>query len=145
MDIYFRHENKCFNFRVSAVINKESKILLSHINDTYTLPGGRVKFGETTEKAIKRAILEEFNVKAEVIKLLSINENFFEYGDDDYHELLFVYSCEINEEIDINEVNNNELMDDIYEFVSINEIMNLNLKPEFLLTELKKLSNYINK
>ena len=142
MDIYFRHDRKCFNFRVSAVIKNDNRILLSHYNNVYTLPGGRVHFGETTEQSIKRIIQNELNVNVKIIKLLSINENFFEYGDDDYHELLFVYLCELEPSIQ-------EDLNDQYNFFTVAEMIDLNIKPEFLLTELKKLSgnisHYINK
>jgi ADP-ribose pyrophosphatase YjhB (NUDIX family) len=136
MDIYFRHDYKCFNFRVAAIIKNENQILLKNRGDAWTLPGGRVKFGEMTEQAIKREIYEQLNIPVQVIKLLSINENFFAYGDDDYHEVLFVYHCELVNPQDFQYKNNNEKD---YEYKIISDLGNLNLKPEFLLAELKKL------
>lgn len=141
MDVYFRHDQKCFNFRVAGIIKKDHQVLLSKFNDFYTLPGGRVKFGETTEQAIKRKIVEEIGIKVNINKLLSINENFFEYGEDDYHEVLFVYLCEAQNSADMDE---NEIIKDKFIYKSINDLVNLNLKPEFLLEELKKLPERIS-
>ncbi len=142
MDINFRHDHKCFNLRVASVIKNEDKILLSNDVNYYTLPGGRVHFGETTEVAIKRAIYEQLNLQVKISKLLSINENFFDYEDDEYHELLFVYLCEIDdkqkEEMDMNKYSRKN-----YHFISFKEILNLNFKPEFLLSDLKKVTNEI--
>jgi len=144
MDINFKHGNKCFNFRVASVIKKGDKILLSNDQNYHTLPGGRVHFGETTEKAVKRAVYEALNIKVNISKLLSINENFFDYGDDDYHELLFVYLCEIEDEVDIEEINLSKYMKNKYQFVSFKEILDLKFKPEFLLNDLENISKEIS-
>jgi len=42
--------------------------------------GGRIKFGETAEEAVKREVYEETGIKMEVDRLGFINENYF-YGD----------------------------------------------------------------
>ncbi len=143
MDINFKHEHKCFNFRVASVIKKDDMILLTNENQYHTLPGGRVRFGETTETTVKRAILEELNVHVSISKLLSINENFFDYGDDEYHELLFVYLCEIDTDIDIETINAYPPSKGHFKFISFKELLNINFKPEFLLSDLDKLSNQI--
>jgi ADP-ribose pyrophosphatase YjhB (NUDIX family) len=143
MYINFKHDHKCFNLRVSSVINKDDKILFSRDNDFYTLPGGRVFFGETTENALKRTILNDLNIKIKIVKLLSINENFFDYGVDEYHELLFVYLCEIDNDEEIADEIVNTKKDKSYHFITMKEILNLNLKPEFLLSDLKNISQDI--
>ncbi len=143
MYINFKHDHKCFNFRVASVIKKGDKILLTSDENYYTLPGGRVLFGETTEKALKRAVLEELNVHIKISKLLSINENFFDYGDDEYHELLLVYLCELEEEVEIDDINNRQVHKRKYYFIPFKDILNLNFKPEFLLSDLKNVSKEI--
>ena len=136
MEIYFRHDQKCFNFRVAAIIKTNDKILLSKFNEVYTLPGGRVEFGETTEKAIQRKIFKDLEIKVEVSRLISINENFFEYDVDEYHEVLFTYLCEIDEKIDVDRVSNNNKN---FDLVYLNDLTHLNFKPGYLLDELKKI------
>jgi ADP-ribose pyrophosphatase YjhB (NUDIX family) len=137
MDIYFRHDHKCFNFRVAAIIKlDDNRILMSRFNEIYTLPGGRVRFGETTEKALKREIRATLGLEIKIDRLVSINENFFDYGSDEYHEVLFIYLCDLTAPIQEDIISEN---DEIYQFISINELINLKIKPEFLLEELKKL------
>ncbi|QVK17974.1 NUDIX domain-containing protein [Mycoplasmatota bacterium] len=143
MDINFKHDHKCFNFRVASVIKKEDKILLTKDLNYHTLPGGRVHFGETTETAVKRAVYDALNIHVEISKLLSINENFFDYGEDDYHELLFVYLCEIEDDVDIEDIDFSKFTKTQYQLISCKEILNLNFKPEFILSDLEKVSNQI--
>jgi len=142
MYINFKHGNKCFNLRVASVINNDDKILLTGDDKFYTLPGGRVYFGETTEHALNRSIYEELNIKIKIIKLLSINENFFDYGKDDYHELLFVYLCELEKDFNDNIVFHKD-EEKSFHFIPIKDILTLNFKPEFLLSDLKKVSKDI--
>lgn len=146
MDIYFKRDDQCFNLRVSAVIKRDNKIILKKdVSAYYTLPGGRVRFGETTERAIKRIIFEEFNWKINIVRLISINENFFSYSEDDYHEVLFIYLCEL---IDDEEAMTDNPPSKIH-FVSISDLLQINLQPRFLIEELKRLpltiSHTINK
>jgi ADP-ribose pyrophosphatase YjhB (NUDIX family) len=135
MDIYFRHDQKCFNFRVAAIIKlDDNRILMTRYNDAYTLPGGRVRFGETTEKALKREIRTNLDVEIRIDRLVSINENFFDYGNDEYHEVLFIYLCDLTEDI-----HEDTITDEVYQFIAISDLINIKIKPEFLLEELKKL------
>lgn len=138
MEIYFKHDHKCFNLQVAAVIKKEDKFLISKHDKLYTLPGGRVQFNETTEKSIKRHVLEDFNIQVKITKLLSINENFFDYSEDLYHELLLVYLCEVEEDIIDAEID-----EERFKFVSFQDMIDLNFKPKVLLSDLKKISKEI--
>ena len=58
-----------FNYRVAAIIKKDGKILLhkSKKDNFYTIPGGRVKVGESSIKTLKREFIEkiekDINVK----------------------------------------------------------------------------------
>lgn len=49
MDIRYTYENNKFNYRVSAIIISENKILAMRDERSpyYYLPGGRVQMGET--------------------------------------------------------------------------------------------------
>lgn len=138
MEIYFKHDHKCFNLRVAAVIKKEDKFLIAKHNQIYSLPSGRVRFNETTENSIKQHVLNELNIQVEIVKLLSINENFFDFQDDEYHELLLVYLCEVVDLFSGEEIDKSR-----YEFYSFQDLLDLNFKPEFLLSDLKKFSEVI--
>lgn len=141
MEIYFKRGNQSFNFRVAAIIKKDNQILVSKFNDTYTLPGGRVRFGETTEKGLQRAIFSELGVIVSIQRLISINENFFTYGEDDYHEVLFTYLCDIEEDIDTDKVSNEK---ESYHFMKLQDLLKANLKPAFLINDLKQLPHSIH-
>ncbi len=76
-------EDGLINLRVGAIIMKNGKILMvgNNIRSEYLYSvGGRIKFGETSEEAVIREVLEETGVKLEVDRLGFIHENYF-YGD----------------------------------------------------------------
>lgn len=144
MEIYFKRNDQCFNLRVVAIIKRDDKVLFKKdLDHFYTLPGGRVRFGETTERAIKRILYENFNLRVTINRLVSINENFFSYSDDDYHEVLFVYHCDLRED-SIDE----PLYSNLHS-VSVHDLFQINIQPRFLIEELKRLplniSHTVNK
>ena len=69
---------------VRAILIKEDKILL--VKHTYSnswfLPGGGMKKGETFEAAIKRELNEELGITVHNLKLHGIYNNFFEGKND---------------------------------------------------------------
>lgn len=70
------------NIRVGAIIIKGGKILMvgnERSNYLYSV-GGRIKFGETAEEAVRREVFEETGVKMEIDRLGFVHENYF-YGD----------------------------------------------------------------
>lgn len=69
------------NIRVGAIIVKDGKILMAGDERKYLYTvGGRIKFGETTEEAVVREVMEETGVKMEIDRLGFVLENYF-YGD----------------------------------------------------------------
>ena len=51
------------------IVNEEGHVLLvrnNHRNDTYEMPGGRLELGETLKEAVKREVLEETGIHAEI-------------------------------------------------------------------------------
>jgi ADP-ribose pyrophosphatase YjhB (NUDIX family) len=64
---------------VSAVIFREGKVLLvrrarSPANGFYSLPGGRVEFGESLDVALHREVDEETGLKIEILGLAGWRE-----------------------------------------------------------------------
>ena len=53
--------------------------------------GGGVKFGETTQEALKREIREETGLEVTGLKLLTILENLFMLEGKQGHEIVYVY------------------------------------------------------
>lgn len=141
MDISFKTDLGKFNYRISAAIyNKEhSKFLLQKGNafDFWVLPGGRCQISEFSEEAVKRELQEELgNIKISIIKLVGVSENLFQF-DLPYHELSFCYAIEIDNSCDILSKEGCfygiESKDYIFEWKSIDEIKEINLKPSFSL------------
>lgn len=81
------------NIRVAFWLTQKEQILVSLFpSGRYSLPGGRVQFGETSEKAIQRELLEEVGYFLETPQLMAVIENFFPSDGALFHELLFVYT-----------------------------------------------------
>ena len=95
-DITVKVGEHILNYRVSAIFRYGNKILLHHeLNSIhYTLPGGRVKEGETTEETLKREIKEEMGQEVKIIKSVSFMENLFTDNKKKYHEILVTYELE---------------------------------------------------
>ncbi len=72
-------ENGIINIRVGAIIMQGGKFLMAgnDRSDYLYSVGGRVKFGETAEEAVKREVFEETGVEMEIDRLGFIHENYF--------------------------------------------------------------------
>ena len=98
-DLTFKTNEGKFNYRVCAVIIHEDKVLAMKDGhaDYYYLPGGRVQFNETAEKALLRELKEELNIDASIIRPLYFNQSFF--NEDtlkiDYHEICIYFLVDI--------------------------------------------------
>lgn len=69
MDISFKMGDEKFNYRVSAIIIYNGRILAMYHekpSEYYSLPGGRVMMWETAEQAMMREILEELGVSLKI-------------------------------------------------------------------------------
>tara|TARA_Y100000310_G_C20527666_1_gene736870 strand:- start:41 stop:487 length:447 start_codon:yes stop_codon:yes gene_type:complete len=76
---------------IGIMLLRDNKILLGkrhedpkkadsalHGAGTWTMPGGKVDFGETIENAAKRELLEETGIKANSIDLISVSDEILE-------------------------------------------------------------------
>ena len=70
-DCGFTRENKWFRYRAAAIIIEEDCALFAgnEIDNYYYSIGGGVHVGETSEKAVKREVLEETGVEYEIERL----------------------------------------------------------------------------
>lgn len=96
MDLTLTTDSGRLNVRVAAVILSDNKILIEKSERVpfAVCPGGRVKFGETAERAIERELFEEFGEKPRVIRPLYVHQNFFDMNGYYYHELCFFFLTE---------------------------------------------------
>lgn len=88
---------KLFNFRIAGIALREGHVLVHRATHElfWTFPGGRAEIGETSEETLRREIVEELGVEAEIGPLLWTVENFFHFEKRDYHELGFYYRMEL--------------------------------------------------
>jgi len=59
--------------------------------------GGGIEFGESSQDALRREILEELGAEITAIQLLGVLENIFIYEGKQGHEVVFVYDAEFVE------------------------------------------------
>lgn len=94
-DLTLHIEGGIVNIRVAAWIEHQDELLIcTYPNGIQTLPGGRVKFGESTLQAVMREVQEETNEHFTNPQLIAVIENFFTY-DKPFHEFLYVYKGNI--------------------------------------------------
>ena len=91
--IRFDEGGRRFNYRIVGVAIHDGLVLLHCAGDEpfWTLPGGRAEIGETAEQTIRREIQEELSTDVEVLRLLWLVENFFDYDGLSYHELALYF------------------------------------------------------
>lgn len=82
-----------FNYRVVGVAIHDGAVLLHRANQEtfWTLPGGRAEHGESAEETISREMVEELGTSVDVVRLLWLVENFFDYDGWRYHELALYF------------------------------------------------------
>lgn len=144
-------EGIIFNYRAVAVIKEENYILLhkSEEEQFWSLPGGRVEFGESSEKAVIRELKEEVNIDGKVLRMLWYVEDFYKYKEESYHEIATYYLVELldskfkdKEKEFYGEEGEKTL---IYKWFNIKDLDKIELYPIFLKTKLNNLKENIEK
>lgn len=92
MDLTFKVEKTCFNYRGGAICKHDNKILIlqGDSEDFWYVPGGRVKMLENREDALKRELAEEIGVPIKRKRLIWSVENFFTLSERKFHEISFI-------------------------------------------------------
>ena len=142
-DLTINLGEQMLNCRAAGIIVKDNHVLL-HKNkkDPYwTLIGGRIQLGEDSAHAVEREFEEELGIPAKADRLLWIVENFFAYRDYPFHEYSFIYLIkDVENKLQVNgEVISHVAGDFIYEWIPLERIEAISLKPDFLREKLVKL------
>ena len=149
-DMDVKNKKGHFKLRVSAIIIKDGKILLTKSikNEGYRFPGGHVKIGESTKESMIREIKEEVGINAKIKNLYGILELIYKDNKTNktYQEINYYYSVESPElkdfnDFEINEIDNGEKKCHKFKWFDLSEIDKINLKPKKMI---KYLKNNIN-
>ncbi len=149
MDLRFLVDGMKLNVRSGIIIIKDNKILL-HKNDNkdnYCLPGGGVKFLESSEEAVIREIKEETNLDIKVDEFVTTIESLFEKDGIKFHEIYFIYKGSFIKDIDTNKIIKNVEGKPIkYGFVDLDKIEDYYILPVIIKDIIKnKKSHIINR
>ncbi|MDP7988929.1 NUDIX hydrolase [Bacillus sp. MHSD_36] len=142
MDLTFKVEETCFNYRVGAICKHNNNILILQGDgeDFWYVPGGRVKMLENSEDALKRELAEELAVPIEVKRLIWSVENFFTLSERKFHEISFYYEVELKE-LPVNGADqyilNEEDRTYKFKWVPVDELHAYNLQPVFIKEKVK--------
>ena len=125
MDLSVNIKDIRLNIRTAVIIKTNNGYIFEkdHLNRFYWVVGGRIKINETSEEAAKREIKEELGIKIKNIKLIAIVEDFFEFDNENFHEICFYYSCKLNKTINLPKN---------YYYITKNKMKTVNIQPKIL-------------
>ena len=142
----FESDEYICDLRVAAVLVKNNKILVQREKNgnEYALPGGHVKIGETLEAGLIREIAEEIGVKITCKRLLWSEECFWEWNGKQAHNIAFYYLIELDEDFEILDdefICQKDNCNVLIGWMSIDEIQNVTIYPEFIKKEIFRLND----
>ncbi len=59
--------------------------------------GGGIEFGERSEDALRRELMEEINADVGEVRCLGVLENIYRFNNNPYHEIVVVYDGVLND------------------------------------------------
>ncbi|UOQ95475.1 NUDIX domain-containing protein [Halobacillus shinanisalinarum] len=137
MDIRFKIGSTKFNYRAVGILVEQNHVLLHKQWDEHhwSLPGGGVEIGEPADKAVVREIKEELGWDTKVKNLSWVVENFFQYNQENFHELGFYYILSSRGKhpmFGTDPFHGEEGQRLIYQWFPISELVSMHLQPPFL-------------
>jgi ADP-ribose pyrophosphatase YjhB (NUDIX family) len=131
------------NYRVAGICVHDGHVLLhrEEKEDFWVAPGGRPRLYESSRDALIREMDEEILTRVEVLGLLWVVENFFEYFAENWHEIAFYYQMSLPEDSPYRDVGvdfsgKEGDMTLLFHWFPIEEIEQVRLYPTFLRTAL---------
>ncbi len=141
-DFRSRTENQIFGVRATALIIQNSQIYLDrNENNQYYTIGGAICVNEFSEDAVKREVMEEIGTSVEVERLAFIVENHFTQSDVQFHNIEFHYIVRPLEEPTSSMIEDGVTR--ICEWIALDDLDRIDLKPAFLKEELQNLTNTV--
>jgi len=136
-DIVLRGNQFSFKYRTTGIfINAKGNIAINvdPVTQQASLPGGKVKYGETSREAIEREFIEEVGIHVRAIRLIAVIENLFNIDDQQYNEIMFTW---LIERVDQEQVFAKDSWEQCVTWRKISELPDI--KPKILQTVLRDL------
>lgn len=140
-DISYTNGHQRFRYRAAAIIIEEGAIcfMSSPSEDYHYSVGGAVQFGETTEEAVLREVIEETGQQYEIDRLVCFHENFFSNSNGvlrglDCHEICLYYLMKPK-----GKQFQSQIKDETVHWIPIQELENHRVFPTFIPQILKGL------
>ncbi len=146
----FSSQQGRFNYRTVAVLIHGGRVLVhrGEKDDFWSLPGGRVEFGESAAAALERELHEELGIETRTERLLWLAENFFCYNEIEHHELGFYFLVQtppdwarLNDDAPFYSLDGNTPI--IFRWRPLAALHDLRLYPSFLASGLVDLPQHI--
>lgn len=142
MDWLFKTDEGIFHVRVAGILVVDGKLLIQRdASGACAIPGGHLRFGETTTEALAREFREELDMDIICDRLLWTEENFWRWGGTDAHNLCYYYLVSLPVGAALPEPG--ALMKDnssiVFDWLPVGELDGVEIYPEFLKTELSQL------
>ncbi|MGQ7562996.1 NUDIX hydrolase [Streptococcus suis] len=142
MDFRTRVDNQIFGVRATALIIKDGKIFLTKdSNGRYYTIGGAIEVNEVAADAAVQEVKEELGIDSRVNQLAFVVENQFTHEGIDFHNIELHFIVEpigaIPEEMI------EEKLKQTYEWIEIDNLVNLDVVPAFLAEELPNWSGQV--
>lgn len=98
--ITFTEDSIRFVYRIVGVAIDAGRVLLhrAESDDFWALPGGRAELLEPAAETLYREMCEELGIAVQVVRLLWVVENFFEYKNLRFHELGMYFLMQVPED-----------------------------------------------
>ncbi len=125
-DIVVDEKNKHFNYRAAGILFRDENVLLQITNKSdgyegYKLIGGKVKFNESAESAIKREFFEELGINVETVRLIKVLDHKVKTSNEVWQQVVLVFSVHEKSDVFTNEKG--------YDWVSLQNLSKIILKP----------------
>ena len=130
-----------------AIIVNNGKVLFQKrkTDEFWTLPGGKIRVGETTKATIMRELKEELGLKNFTVSdVATISEYFFKFGKDKYHQYIFGHKVKVNDKewiLKDNEFDGIEKQENlVFKWFKLEELGTAPIKPDFLKEQLENIN-----
>ena len=143
--ISFEFKDHKFNYRAVAIIRSNDSVLLHKFkhDGVWSLPGGRVEFGESANESVERELFEELGVKVKSIEPKWVVDNIYQYQGENFQELgiYFLVQLKLDSHI-FREKEFRGIEPDVniwFKWFHLDQLGSIGVYPEFLVDGLKNM------